>query len=63
MSRRDRQARKDASVLFFSFVAFGLAFLTGVSLGNWWAGFGFAAIVACLSAAVMMAGGDIGENQ
>ncbi len=49
--------------MFFCFLSFGLAFLTGLSLGNWWAGFGFAAVVACLSAAVIMAGGDIGEDQ
>lgn len=63
MSRRDRQSRKDASALFFSFFAFVLAFLTGVSLGNWWTGFGFAAIVACLAAAVMMAGADVGDSE
>jgi peptidoglycan/LPS O-acetylase OafA/YrhL len=62
MSRRDRQARKDASSLFFCFFAFVLAFLAGVSMGNWWMGFGFAAIVACLAAAVMMAGADVGEE-
>lgn len=63
MSRQSRQARKDAAALFFCFFAFVLAFLTGVSLGNWWAGFGLAAVVACLAGAVMQAGADVGEGE